>query len=239
MELGDWGTIMLRDEDYNYRHNKKLINYLFSKYKDSLFISYENENDLLYTVEKEKNSDMISYNNLKYHIKKILAKYLFYQIGKGLLFLHNSLVSHRDLKPDNIVFCSKDCNIKIIDFSISVFFNESNDIKNLNEYKSKCLTNEPGGSIHFQAPEQFETGKHNPFIADIWSLGISLYIFICEKFPYDSDSELELQIMICEGLPKFSEYVDDKLKNLILRMIEKDISKRIGLEEFLYELNLI
>lgn len=243
MELGDLNTIMLRDDDFNYRHNKKLIMHLFSKYKDTLFSDCESENNLFNTQEQDKANPLISLGNLKFPIKKKIAKILFSQIATGLLFLHNSLISHRDLKPDNIVFSSKDDNCKIIDFSISVFYKNKFHTKenkfDLKNIKDNCFTNEPGGSVHFQAPEQFESGKHNPFIADIWSLGITLYLFVFEEFPFDSDSELELQINICEGKPAFPEYSDDEMKSLIRKMMEKDVKKRIDLEEFILILSKI
>lgn len=243
MELGDLGTIMLRDEDHNYRHNRKLINYLFHRYKEYLS-EYKFENDI-YVKENISHYELIEKHHLKYDVIRRLGKILFLQIANGLKYLHNLLISHRDIKPDNIVFCSRDNNTKIIDFSASVYFREENyqDIKTLNlnenevgELKSSCLTDEPGGSIHFQAPEQFEIGKHNPFISDIWSLGVTFYIFICEEFPFDSDSEIELQIKIGENKLEFPSYVDNQMKNLISSMMEKDIKNRIKIDEIINQL---
>ncbi len=237
------GTIMLRDDDFNYRHNKKLILNLYAKYNNSLFSNYKKADELFINPEKQEDNPLISFTNLKYEVKKIIAKNIFNQIATGLLFIHNSLISHRDLKPDNIVFSSQDDNCKIIDFSISVYFKNFFIIKenkfDIKTIKSQCLTNEPGGSVHFQAPEQFECCKHNPFVADVWSLGVTLYLFIFEEFPFDSESELELQIKICEEKLSFPKFADDILKNLIMKMIEKDTNKRIGLEEFIGYLNKI
>lgn len=227
-ELGDMGTIMLRNDDYYYRHNNKLINYLCEKFKTEIFFENNfqifNNNDMVVNLEDL----LIEKGNLRFEIKKKISKILFTQISRGLEHLHTSLISHRDLKPDNIVFSSYDNNCKIVDFSISTFFK-----KNINE---EYLTNEPGGSIHFQAPEQFETGKHDPFIADIWSLGVTLYIFICEEFPFDAESEIELQIKICENEIIFPEYVDEQVKHLILSMLNKDFKNRINLKNIINKL---
>ncbi len=227
-EIGDLGTIMLRDENFIYKHNKKLINHLILNNKH---INIHSENEMYIKPKIEDDEYLINQNNLKYEIKKFLAKILFKQIAIGLIHLHKTFISHRDIKPDNIVFSSRDDNIKIIDFSISVFFKELNNINkdlDLGKAKGLFLTNEPGGTIHFQAPEQFETGKHNPFFSDIWSLGVSLYIFICEEYPFDSESELELQIKIFEEDIKFPEFVDNNMKNIIQSMLERDLSKRIS-----------
>ena len=71
-------------------------------------------------------------------------------------------------------------------------------------------------------------GYYNPFIADIWAVGICLYIFIFEEFPFDSDSELELGIKISEKNYKFPYDPENKnFENLLEALLNKDINKRI------------
>jgi len=238
MELGDLNTLMLKDEeDFNYRHNKKLLEYIFELYKEEYFQNFKNFEEIFQKKEnflKENNTyfPMIEYNAIKISVKKIFLKILFKEILLGLKFIHSQGISHRDIKPENIVYSTKDKCCKIIDFSISIICEKS-------EENRKFFTKEPGGSIHFQAPEQYEMGSYNPFVSDIWSLGISIYIFLFEVYPFDcnSDSELELQINICNQKVKFPEYVyDNDDDNLLLvtfieALLEKDPIKRLGLDE--------
>ena len=86
--------------------------------------------------------------------------------------------------------------------------------------------------MHYQSPEFFNSennnGYYDPFIADIWAVGICLYIFIFEEFPFDSDSELELGIKISEKNYKFPFEPDNKdFENLIDAMLKKDLNSRI------------
>ena len=156
------------------------------------------------------------------NIKHSIAKIIFKKIFLGLKFIHSNRISHRDIKIENILFDSKDKNPKIIDFSISTIHNNNNFI------------NEPAGSIHYQAPEIFsdETiknkGFYDAFKADVWSVGICLYIFIYEEFPFDAESELELQIKIGEN--KINPPVNAENKDfdvLIEKLLEKEPEKRL------------
>ena len=59
-------------------------------------------------------------------------------------------------------------------------------------------------------------------------MGICLYIFIFEEFPFDSDSELELGIKISEQNYKFPYEPRNKdFEDLISALLNKDLNKRI------------
>ena len=199
------GTIMNRDtENYNHFHNPLLIKYFYPK------INLELE---------EFDEHLVKKNFLPLDIKHSIAKKLFKQILLGVKYIHSFNIAHRDIKIENILFDSNDGKIKIIDFSISTIVKSENK-----------LINEPGGSMHYQSPEFFDTynkGYSDPFKADIWAIGICLYIFIFEEFPFDSDSELELGIKICDKPYKFP--FDPKNKDyeeLLNAFLNKNIKER-------------
>ena len=73
--------------------------------------------------------------------------------------------------------------------------------------------------------------------ADVWSLGVTLFIFTYNRFPYefrsnsDGKSMTEIDIMEsianCElNFPQGVRNVSDGLKQLLSMMLEKDPSKR-------------
>ena len=197
---------MNRDNiNYNHFHNPNLIKFLFP--------------NLNFEVEDFDNN-LIKKNSLNLEIKHKIASKLFKEIFLGLKYIHSHNIIHRDIKIENLLFDSKENKIKIIDFSIStILLSKNNKI------------DEPGGSMHYQAPElqNIETNtNYNPFYADIWSVGICLYIFIFEEFPFDSESELELGIKISEKNYKFPFEPENKdFEKLIDTILKKDLNSRI------------
>ncbi|KAF9397416.1 hypothetical protein BGX21_008889 [Mortierella sp. AD011] len=72
---------------------------------------------------------------------------------------------------------------------------------------------------------------------DIWALGVTLYCFVYGRCPFTADTEFELFNIIPKREPSFPdnvpgrEYVDPSLKELLSRLLEKDVYKRITLKE--------
>jgi calcium-dependent protein kinase len=96
---------------------------------------------------------------------------------------HSLGVIHRDLKPENFLLLSKDENapLKATDFGLSVFFKQGEVFKDI------------VGSAYYIAPEVLKR-NYGPE-ADIWSIGVILYILLCGvppfwagKFPHFSSS---------------------------------------------------
>ena len=84
------------------------------------------------------------------------------QICEGLEYCHQNGIAHVDLKPDNILL-SSDNTIKLADFGLSDF--------NPSEEKRS----EVKGTKIYMAPEVLKGELYDPFRADIWSLGITLF----------------------------------------------------------------
>lgn len=93
---------------------------------------------------------------------------------KGLAYLHEHKIAHRDIKPDNLVRDSDFC-LKIIDFDVALRVQDENT--EIDEYR---------GTTDWTAPEMGTqdglTPMHSPIRADRWSCGrVLLHHFIVGK----------------------------------------------------------
>lgn len=87
------------------------------------------------------------------------------------------------------------------------------------------------------APELLKGNTESSAAIDVWSLGIMLHGMVLGFLPFRSQSKDELRKMIIEqelklnkkDIPKISQ----SCKELIIRMLDKDPSKRITICEIL------
>jgi serine/threonine protein kinase len=69
---------------------------------------------------------------------------------------------------------------------------------------------------------------------DVWALGVTLYCFVFGRCPFIADTEFELFFNVIPRKPlEFPDDVplSDDLRDLLIRLLEKDATKRITLEE--------
>jgi calcium-dependent protein kinase len=95
-------------------------------------------------------------------------------------------ISHRDIKPDNILVGEKDDDVKIIDFGVSKRFKHFVNENRRLDQKSRDMWTRTGNYLYC-APEIFLGGGYNEKI-DIWSVGIILHQMLTGKLPFLSET---------------------------------------------------
>lgn len=129
-----------------------------------LYEIYEDNQELILIFEYLPEGDLYAKLKEKHKFSELEISLILSQIIKGLDFLHQNGVMHRDIKLDNILISemSPRIRLKIADFSLAEFIDENNHF-------SKCGT--PG----FMAPEIFSDEKYDQRV-DIFSAGVILFI---------------------------------------------------------------
>ena len=146
------------------------------------------------------------------------------QLNNTFKIMLNENIIHRDLKPKNILI-SLDrldkCLIKLSDYGSSKLINQSNS-------NSFSIT----GTLFTMAPEVLKDEKELiNSKSDIWSLGILIYYMLNKEYPYNGRGEYQIlkEIESNETL-KLSN--DDKLNDLINKMLKININERISWDEY-------
>jgi calcium-dependent protein kinase len=91
-------------------------------------------------------------------------------VFSAINYLHKRGFVHRDIKPENICLESNQ-QVKIIDFGTARKFTKGKKLRQVI------------GTPFYMAPEIFNDKKYNEK-ADIWSIGIVMYILLTGKAPY-------------------------------------------------------
>nr|CAB3459088.1 unnamed protein product [Digitaria exilis] len=132
---------------------------------------------------------------------------------------HSMGVMHRDIKPENFLLLSKaeDSPLKATDFGLSVFFKEGEVFRDI------------VGSAYYIAPEVLKR-RYGPE-ADIWSIGVMLYIFLAGVPPFWAENENGIFTAILRGqLDLASEpwpHISSGAKDLVKKMLNINPKERL------------
>ena len=179
-----------------------------------IVMEYANDGDLSSKIKTQKNKII----GEKYFSEEKIMQY-FYQICRGLQYIHSKNIIHRDIKSQNI-FLMKNGKIKIGDFGIA---------KALTNTKSNATT--IIGTPYYFSPEIINGEPYN-YKTDIWSLGVVLYEMCCLKLPFESNNIAQLSIKIMKGKydPIPNRY-SKNMANLIKNMLNIDQKLRPNINE--------
>ena len=108
------------------------------------------------------------------------AKYILYQILKGLYYMHSCGVIHGDLKSNCILVDSK-MNVKLTNFRLSRHVNEYID-------SSFYLIQE----LCYKAPEIILNSKNQHFSSDIWAAGCIFAKMIFGRHLFSENNQVKL-----------------------------------------------
>ena len=155
--------------------------------------------------------------------EKLMKKWIL-DIAKGLKFLHENNVVHRDIKSDNILI-DKNGKCKIADFGCSIKL-KSNQAD---------LFSKTEGNMYFFPPE-FVDGKSKKQFGykpvDIWAFGVSMYTCIFKSLPFlpeNRENVVELFKEIREAKFDYNKNgvkISKEMEILLGHILDKDPNKR-------------
>ncbi|HWO14521.1 MAG TPA: protein kinase [Polyangiaceae bacterium] len=144
-----------------------------------------------------------------------------HQVASALHYAHKHDIIHRDVKPENILFGDDDL-VKLVDYGIAKV------------PMSKLTGDRWVGSPAYFAPELVR-GLTVDFRSDQFALGTVMFEMLTGKSPFAAGTLLEtLHNVIERDVPGVTELeIDEELRRLLLRLLEKDPERRFSDERAL------
>lgn len=170
------------------------------------------------------------FNHMKFFyqwkpLSEMGARKYFLDIVAALQYMHGKHIAHLDIKPENIMVETKTGRAILIDFGLCYFVGGSDE---------KCAR--WSGSQSYAAPQIFLKIPYNPYAADIWSLGVVLYVLLNGELPFAFDDMCAL-LQFARRMPsiEFNKQcvASTQARALICGMLEMDEAKRLTLDQII------
>eukprot|EP00435_Cladocopium_sp_Y103_P065838 s768_g27.t2 len=130
------------------------------------------------------------------------ASDVFRQIAEGLHYIHMRGIAHRDLKPENVLVLDRSWEDPMVTPQVKLAdFGHSKVVDDIFVRSSSHV-----GTPLYMAPEAFTLESLDERSADLWSLGVLLYVMLLGRCPFEG-SGAELQKAIHKG--DFTFFGDD------------------------------
>ncbi|NVJ62056.1 MAG: protein kinase [Gammaproteobacteria bacterium] len=143
------------------------------------------------------------------------------QLTRALHYAHQQGVTHRDIKPGNIICLADNKTVKLTDFGIAQL---DDSLAASGKNQEKVL-----GTPEYMAPEQI-LGYKLDARSDLYSLGTLVYTIVTGKTPFNADDYGELFRQIVKDKPPTMKIDDvklpDELQDIVRKLLQKQPEKR-------------
>ena len=126
------------------------------------------------------------------------------QVASALAAAHSAGVTHRDIKPDNIMI-RDDGFVKVLDFGLAKLVDKAAGELNVDlDADTRPLSVTAAGlvmgTLEYMSPEQAR-GLKVDARSDIWSLGVVIYELLAGRVPFDGPTASDLIVSILDREP--------------------------------------
>jgi Tol biopolymer transport system component len=149
------------------------------------------------------------------------------QILDALDAAHRKGITHRDLKPDNILVGK--AGVKILDFGLAKMEGEPGASAEVVATKPLTAEGTILGTLHYMSPEQIE-GQEADARSDIFAFGLVLYELITGQRAFEGKTRTSLVASILKDQPRplseLQPLSPPALERVVATCLEKDPDKR-------------
>ncbi|KAJ3106166.1 hypothetical protein HDU97_006983 [Phlyctochytrium planicorne] len=145
------------------------------------------------------------------------ARVIFAQIADAIGYMHGRGFVHRDIKDENVII-DDSLRVKLIDFGTARAIPTSEH----DFFDDLC------GTLVYTAPEVLAGGKYRGPEADVWSLGVLLFILVESTLPFPPDAN---DVSSRQVRPALKSKRSIACRDLLFRMLDPNPETRIVMSD--------
>lgn len=186
-----------------------------------MFEVLDTVNSVYLIMESCDGGELFDYIVSHKRVEERQACIFFHQIMDGLECIHKSDITHRDMKPENLLLKMTPSGwvIKIVDFGLS------------NTHEGGKLLTTACGSPCYAAPEMIAGKAYVGPVADMWSCGVILFALVCGYLPFEDANTSALYQKILAGRYTPAKFISPEVKDLIRKILEVKPNNRFRVED--------
>ena len=221
----------ITEEDFKseiQKFNKEIKNMEICQCENSVkiydFFDKEKEFEIIMELCDKNLFDILLERKRGFNAEEI--KNILLQSNNAFNLMKENKIIYRDIKTNNILvkYLNEEktkYKVLLCDYGIS---------KQIELMTRKYMSHV--GTHCYTAPEILNDEVYN-YKCDLWSLGITIYQLYTRELPYDAGTEKGILNQINEkGQTVLDAIKDDKLKNLLMKLLEKDQKKRYTWDDY-------
>eukprot|EP01083_Nonionella_stella_P044270 119260_1 len=202
---------------------RKILQALQHPFLMQLRFAFQNESKLYFVMTYYSGGELFFHLRKKRRFTEQEAQFMVAETSLALGHLHSLDVVYRDVKPENMLLDDAG-HICLTDFGLAKDLGPGED-----------TTHTFCGVPEYLAPEIVMSIGHGKAV-DWWSMGILLYELTVGIPPFYSQNINEMYRKIQEAPLLFPPNLSNPVKDLIIKLLQRDPKKRLGFEQDVKEI---
>ncbi|KAJ2227370.1 hypothetical protein EV180_002482 [Coemansia sp. RSA 518] len=181
-----------------------------------LYYAFQSNSKLYLIMEYVAGGEMFTHMASERIFTEAQASFYAAELVLAISHLHKLGIVFRDTKPENCLL-SKTGHLVLTDFGLS-----KTALGDDGRTSTFC------GTPSYMAPEVLESSESYDLSVDWWSLGILLYEMLTGSVPFKGKAPGQIAKNIAKMKVNYPNYLTPDAKDLIIRLLRKKPSQRIG-----------